>query len=390
MLHRLRNIFKIEIDYSSRIFGFDVLRGFAIIIVLYTHGRTKLINFTAINQFVSIIAFWTMDMFFVLSGYLIGTMLIKTYVRDADFTGKSAYNFWIRRWFRTLPNYYLLLFGTALLWLIIDGNKILFRAQFLADLFFCQSILSPPSFFLMESWSLCIEEWFYLLFPLCLIAGEWILSYTKLNNIDKIKYNILACILFFYFIPLILRIHAYTLQPRLTWYDVSRMTFHRIDAVSIGITFAWIDYFYKGFLKKIRIILLFVFVISFSVYIYYNYIVFGEGYNRLFPLSAYIYYYLLTAISAFSLCVYMKDFKIKQVNWFVVFISYWSITSYSCYIFHRSVVMYLVDAVFKTHTPMQNIPLFLLYATGSILLSIIVYKYFEHPMTELREKWKIK
>ncbi len=392
MLNKFTNFFKIEIDYSSRIYGFDVLRGIGIIIVLYAHGRTKLADFTGVNTFISIVGFWLMDLFFVLSGYLIGTMLIKLYAREIHFTGKSAYNFWIRRWFRTLPNYYLVLFVTAILWLIIDGNKILFRPQILVNMFFCQSIISPPNYFLMESWTLCLEEWFYLLFPIFLILADKLLSFFKIEDKTKLKFTTLLCISIFYIVPLILRLYAYTLQPKLSWYDVSRMTFHRIDAVAVGIFFGWIDYFYKGFLSKFRISFLILFFFTFSIYILINYSFLSNGHHSLgiFSISAYTLYYLLSAIASFSLCVYMKDFKSKSVNWFVIFISYWSITSYTCYIFHRSVVMYLVDAIFNTHTPIQNIPLFILYVLCSILLSIVVYKYFEHPMTELREKWKIK
>ena len=78
----------------------------------------------------------------------------------------------------------------------------------------------------------------------------------------------------------------------------------------------------------------------------------------------------------------------KTPNWFVKFITLISLISYSMYIFHRSVVFYLLDIFFKPTTILENVSVFMLYLISTILLSIIVYKYFEHPMTELREKMK--
>ena len=49
------------------------------------------------------------ELFFVLSGFLIGGILIKTFQKDNSFGIKTISNFWIRRWFRTLPNYDLIL-----------------------------------------------------------------------------------------------------------------------------------------------------------------------------------------------------------------------------------------------------------------------------------------
>ena len=47
-------------------------------------------------------------MFFVLSGFLIGGILIRALERDGA-TMATLLHFWIRRWFRTLPNYFLIL-----------------------------------------------------------------------------------------------------------------------------------------------------------------------------------------------------------------------------------------------------------------------------------------
>ena len=150
MLTKIKGLFTLDIDYKNRVYGFDIMRGVGILIVLYAHGRSKMHFFPRFNDFVSVLGFWLMDLFFVLSGFLIGMILIKFYEKEKTFNKKTAYNFWIRRWFRTLPNYYFVLLITATLW-SLDGNVIFLKLQFLANVLFCQTLVTPPPFFMEAS-----------------------------------------------------------------------------------------------------------------------------------------------------------------------------------------------------------------------------------------------
>src|SRR4051812_29833906 len=95
------------LDNNKRIYGLDILRTFAILSVIYEHGY-RLLNPSIIswNQY-DFFVFDGVSIFFVLSGYLIGQILIKLFQRDVS--RKDIYNFWIRRWCRTLPAYFLVL-----------------------------------------------------------------------------------------------------------------------------------------------------------------------------------------------------------------------------------------------------------------------------------------
>ncbi len=92
----------------DRIFGFDILRACAIIFVVAVHGRF-LVEGTFLYDFPYLIFADGVDLFFVLSGFLIGTILLKEISTSKSFTFSQLTNFWKRRWFRTLPNYYLIL-----------------------------------------------------------------------------------------------------------------------------------------------------------------------------------------------------------------------------------------------------------------------------------------
>jgi peptidoglycan/LPS O-acetylase OafA/YrhL len=387
MLSRLKQVFTIDVDYSNRVYGFDIMRGIGILVVVYAHGRSKMHFFPAFNDFVSVIGFWLMDLFFVLSGFLIGMILIKFYTKEQTFNLRTAYNFWIRRWFRTLPNYYLVLFLTALLWGILSGNWVFFKLKFLLHALFLQTIVTPPQFFMMEAWTLCIEEWFYLLFPVLLLVGNKLLSKREASA-AVIKTNMLIAILIFFTVPMVLRILLYVKQTPLAWMDMSRMTFFRLDTIAMGILMAWINFYYKGFFEKRRKFFGVLFLLLMAVYLLYFYKVLMPEIDRQTSVISFTLFFLISSGASLCLTVYMKEVKMSRPHFFARFITVISLISYSMYIFHRSVVMYVIDETCRPETTFDYVFLFVVYFSVSVLFSILVYKYFEHPMTELREKMK--
>ena len=99
------------------------------------------------------------DLFFALSGWLIGTL----YWRECAAAGRVALlRFWGRRWLRTVPPY---LAALGLAWLAVwmeRGQPFDWRY-----LVFVQNYFPTVPFFVV-SWSLCIEEHFYVVLPLVL------------------------------------------------------------------------------------------------------------------------------------------------------------------------------------------------------------------------------
>ena len=156
---------------TQRNTGLDYLRTLSIGIVLANHcligfffdtGRARPSGLIA---YVSSTAVISIEWLFVLSGYLIGTMMIRSFEKPGTWFDRTR-EFWLRRWFRTIPNYYLFLAVNALLaYLGIASGQ--FDWTFLV---FSQNLYLPearPHFF-GESWSLATDEWFYFLVPLIL------------------------------------------------------------------------------------------------------------------------------------------------------------------------------------------------------------------------------
>ena len=136
-------------EAAKRNIGLDVLRASAISMVILAHGVT-LDRIPILGQFGT-----GVDLFFVLSGFLIGRIYFRTRKQEAFRLG----GFWIARWWRTIPPYLaaVALFAIASHW--VAGESV--RWYYLL---FAQNYAGIDGF--GPSWSLCVEEHFYLLLPL--------------------------------------------------------------------------------------------------------------------------------------------------------------------------------------------------------------------------------
>lgn len=145
---------------ATRSAWLDGLRASAVIAVVTFHvvQMSSLQGSTFSN--ITYYGQYGVDLFFVLSGWLIGTL----FWREMSETGKvSVGRFWARRAFRTIPPY---LIAFLLSWI---GVALVRKQQFdFGYLLFIQNYYKTIPFFLV-SWSLCIEEHFYLIIPVAAV-----------------------------------------------------------------------------------------------------------------------------------------------------------------------------------------------------------------------------
>jgi peptidoglycan/LPS O-acetylase OafA/YrhL len=102
-----------------------------------------------------------MDLFFVLSGFLIGSILL----RSVESSGKTNVGrFYMRRAFRTFPSYYLVLTALALAYKLTTAQR---RHLWLEYVYLTNYGLPlvPGDLVMPWGWSLAIEEQFYLVVP---------------------------------------------------------------------------------------------------------------------------------------------------------------------------------------------------------------------------------
>jgi peptidoglycan/LPS O-acetylase OafA/YrhL len=149
---------------SARIHGLDTLRALAVTLVVL-HHYVLFVSGEATFGWVGEIGWVGVDLFFALSGYLIGNQIFKAF-RSPE--GLSLTRFYARRLLRTLPNFYLVLALYAL-WPAFRGSTPMLPLwQYLS---FTQNIGLEPGTAFSHAWSLCIEEQFYMLLPACALLA---------------------------------------------------------------------------------------------------------------------------------------------------------------------------------------------------------------------------
>lgn len=160
-------------QHHRYITGLDGLRAFAVLAVIAYH-----LNFNWANG-----GFIGVDIFFVLSGYLITSIILPAHGNDISLDFRD---FWVRRIRRLLPAAYLMIIS-AVIWVVVCNRELLHtvRGDAISSLFYMSNwwfIFHKLSYFdsfgspspLKNLWSLAIEEQFYIVWPMFLIAGMYI------------------------------------------------------------------------------------------------------------------------------------------------------------------------------------------------------------------------
>jgi peptidoglycan/LPS O-acetylase OafA/YrhL len=370
------------INSANRVFGLDVLRAFAVLCVVYAHGYFLLggtVNSTIYKLFI----FDGVTFFFVLSGFLIGRILLRTLAKD-DFNGKMLIEFWIRRWFRTLPNYFLILIVVVIFFYLLDKPQ---AENLLPYFFFSQNIASPHPSFFSEAWSLTIEEWFYLIIPIPL----YLLS-TLLKNINQkrlIPYYIFLVILMVTVFR-IYRVHLFNYSTIDDWdLFLRKQVVTRIDSLMFGVLGAYVSLYQKRFWNNgaNKLFIVGILLVIFNKALESGYIID----DRLF----YLNYFCLT-VSPFGTLLLLPKLSLwkESSGRLANVITFVSLTSYSMYLINLTLVQLTILPVvmnflsrFCWRCGHSMLLTYFLYWIITIGGAFLVYQYFERPMTALRDKW---
>ncbi len=351
-------------DSTPRIFGLDLLRTVAIVLVVLTHSNFRFIQDALILPLPD-----GVDLFFVLSGYLVGTLLIKTAEQHQQFNQGTVLHFLKRRWFRTLPNYFLfLLINIVLIYFgLIPGflNKYL-----LTFLVFFQNFYKPFDFLYWESWSLSVEEWFYLLFPLTVLL---ILRLSKHRL--KTKNALLVAVCLFLIVPLLFRFFQYQANPGLD-FDLyfRKLVLTRLDTIGFGLAGAYLHWYLPAFWHKTRNATFlsgcFLLLLSFYTDIQNPFVlkVVGSSINGLAILL------LLPKLESLK----TERLPLKPIRGI-------SKISYSMYLIHLPLI-HLIHTFFIPSTSVEAWSLYAVFWLVLFILSALVYRFYEKPLTDLRNR----
>lgn len=226
----------IDAQGSERFYGLDLLRTMAILLVITWHIPRSQVPFHWKP------ATWAgVDLFFVLSGYLICSQLLRPYTSGAQ---PSFTNFYLRRALRVLPAYFFVL----LLYFALPQFReqpaispawkfLTFTQNFGLD-FFSRGAFS-------HAWSLCVEEHFYLGLP---VIVYWLMKRPSFRWACTLAAAIVIS-------GLIVRgvLWMYYIKPLTTVHDGQLMivylekiyypTYSRLDALLVGVVIAAVKSF---------------------------------------------------------------------------------------------------------------------------------------------------
>lgn len=377
----LKHQFTRSIDFKvisgDRIYGLDILRAMAILFVVYGHGFTMLKSLVPFRYY-DLFAFDGVSIFFVLSGFLIGQILITLFCKE-NITKKDILNFWIRRWFRTIPNYFLVLTVLSLVFICLNAIHPWKVIQFY---FFSQNLFYNPPDFFMEAWSLSVEEWFYLMIPVLIFAMVSFFSMPNRKSILLAAFLVIFCVITYRFI----RTFNYPASTFYEWSISYRMQVaSRLDSLMYGVLGAYAYMFYnKIFLdyKKVffflGLLILFTlkYLIGFTSYVFYN--------N--------VFFFMLESIGTLFLIPFLVSIK-KGHGLLFKIITFISIISYSMYLLNDSVIQgLLLPGTFKILGIVESkssyflLTKYFLYWSYTLLVSYILFILWERPMTSFRDK----
>lgn len=370
MIKAFKDTFLISINTESRIYGLDIFRAISILLVLKIHANELIQHyFPGLRASMGI---GGPELFFVLSGYLIGQILIKQVEKNGSFNIHNAFIFLKRRWFRTLPNYFLFLGFHFLMILIVEHN---FQLDFVKYSVFLQNFSQPIEKFFPESWSLSLEEWFYIFYALFLVL---VLGFRPIKNIPK---RILFSILSFIIIIFTIRIayYIFTFEEGMNpLQSIRTVTVARIDSLMIGVLAAYLKIYFRNFWYRAKWIK-FILGICLIYIVYFNM-------NNLSDSFLYIFSFPLVSIGA-TLLLSAADQKVNfKSNW-GKWITHISMISYSLYLTNIPIMRYVIGPI-EQNFNIEPALLIILYLVLNYIIASLIYKYFEKPMMNLRERFQ--
>jgi len=352
----------------------DILRGVAILLVLGHHAMVRAPEGDRVAG--AVLGAWQtggwmgVDLFFVLSGFLVSGLLFKEYMVHGDV---QLGRFLVRRGLKIYPAFYAFL--AVMLLFAVSSQQVVDWPGFACEALFIQNY---GSFRFAHTWSLAIEEHFYLL--LCLFFSMR-LRQQRQHPFAPLPY-LFVCIAISCLAGRLAMAH---------WpYDKRTHLFPthlRLDALSFGVLISYLYYFYPDSLARL-----------------------ANGRRLLF---------LVTGIALVSPCffldvhqsafVHTAGLTLNYLGWGCVLLAalyWWPVSSaagrpvrralatvgfysYSIYLWHLAAqdALFAVLLNVRRGVPLPYPVALAVYVAAALLLGTVMAKLVERPFLRLRDRW---
>jgi len=352
----------------GHVFGLDLIRALAVAMVLFTHASFL---FVPVVRDLAVFDPWWLpgqlgvELFFVLSGFLIGGILAA----EAEAGDLDVKQFWIRRWLRTLPNYYLFL----VLNLALERYATGVWPHAWSYAVFAQNLAWPNPPFYPESWSLAIEEIFYLVAPLLILLARGRLA----RFMRPIPLIVLGILVF-----TAIRV-GYVLHGNPDWdAGVRKVTLVRLDAIAYGVLAIVV---YRKFPMSLRtsaaIAIAGLVGTAFCVWV-------CLAWQRDTSFFARTFLFNLIPLSFAAFLPIAAQWKRSGLPRFAeLAVTKLALWSYALYVSHLGLLRLLLGTFgWKGSTALECLAQALAFAAMAIAFAAVVYRLYERPLLQLRDR----
>jgi peptidoglycan/LPS O-acetylase OafA/YrhL len=308
------------------------------------------------------------EIFFIISGFLITYLLLKE--KDTNQGKIDLLKFYTRRSLRIWPLYYLII---CLSPLIINWVGQIEHPNYVANIFFYNNFYSMQNpdawlFPLAHFWTLCIEEHFYIVWPLIIafIPNKYLMR------------TFISLIL----LSIVYRGYVF-LNSEEPWYYLFMSTFSRYDALVIGAVTAYIHFVRPIKLSTSKTLRIVVYLILLMAITNDN----TALWNDLFMACFKKYFYLALVLFAMLNFLFNDRPMFEFLNNRII--KYLGKVSFGIYVYgliiHELVIQKLVLA-----DGMNNVGIYwLLVLSCSLLIPVISYELFEKQFLKLKKRFEV-
>jgi peptidoglycan/LPS O-acetylase OafA/YrhL len=355
---------------NSRNVGLDLLRFLAVVLVIGRHMEAPPTDWDSL--LLPVFDAWHymgglgVDLFFVLSGFLVSGLLFVEYKKLGTI---SLSRFYVRRAWRIYPAFYtLIVFTYFFSWLAMDWK--ISERRMISELFFIQNYQAG---YWNHTWTLALEEHFYILLPLALL-GLVRRNPGAANPFRAVPRIVAAAVVLF---P-VARILNYSLWSEDSPFTHVYPSHLRMDSLIFGVGISYFYHFHQeGFVRLMRplrypMIVLGVAMLSSTIWLGW-------------PNSMYVYctigftqYYL----GAAALMAGVLMCRIPR-NPIVNGMAFLGSHSYSIYLWHMALMYWAIPALRESMSWQMRT---LLYFVGAFVIGVGMAKLLEAPLLRIRDR----
>lgn len=340
------------INNPGRNSSIDIFRCMAIVSVVLYHFNHRLAY-----------GFLGVDLFFVISGFLIGGILTK------EFEDKGKIGFWkffLQRGFKIWPSYFaFLFFGNFIAWFFYHSThpeQVIPLWDIKRYLFFYQNYTGQPFHWSFDHiWSLCVEEHFYILLPCMFLLVQYFVSDRNKTKtlFVLVSIAIVAGITFKFFSYYFTHSH-----------DTHSATHNRLDVLAWGVLLNLVVR-YGGEKLKTTWFKWFVFIMGVSIFTVALY--FAVFYDHV--LYENIYLLSIVPFAFFCMLLGAHDADLSRLKP-LRFVAYYS---YNWYLWHPVFVIFLTEHLGNTTAGL------LVYLGLTFLVAMLATLLIEEPFLKARK-----